>query len=95
MVQVYIDMNVVTRANGGADALKCTLYVNTAAHALAREFQMLMFSRQSMMVSANGPNEAQEFPLHQPDEAVALEVKVLLAWLACVVEHKQAGLLVP
>ena len=92
---MYIDMNPVTRANRDAHALKCTLYVNSAAHALAREFQMLMFSRQSMIVSAAGPDAAGDFPLHQPDEAVAMEVKVMLAWLRCIVEHKQAGLLVP
>ena len=88
-------MNPVTRANGDADALKCVFYVNTAAHALAREFQMLMFSRQSMILSANGKDEAGEYPLHQPDEAVAMEVKVMLAWLGCLLEHKRAGLLIP
>ena len=87
-------MNPVTKANLDADALRCTSHVNSAAHALAREFLMLMFSRQSMVVSA-GPDEAGNFPLHQPEEAVAMEVKVMLAWLRCVVEHKQAGLLVP
>ena len=93
MLQVYIDMNPVTRATGDQKALKCIFYVNAAAHALAREFGMLMFSRQTMIVSANGKDEAGEFPMHQPDETVAVEVKVMLAWLGCLLEHKRAGLL--
>ena len=94
-MQVYIDMNPITRANGNADALECAFYVNTAAHALAREFQMLMFSRQSMIVSAHGKDGPDEFPMHQPDEVVAMEVRVMLAWLGCLLEHKQAGLVIP
>ena len=92
MVQVYIDMNPVTRATGDQTALKCVFYVNAAAHALAREFGMLMFSRQTMIVSANGKDEAGEFPMHQTDETVAVEVKTMLAWLGCILEHQRAGL---
>ena len=78
-----------------ADALKCAFYVNAAAHALAQEFQMLMFSRQSMIVSAYGKDGPEDFSMHQPDGVVAMEVRVMLAWLKCLLEHKQAGLLIP
>lgn len=50
---VWIDANPITYAVHGAAALKCIFYVNAAAHALAREHGLLMFSRQTMIVSGH------------------------------------------
>ena len=45
-------------------------------------FQMPMFSRQSIIVFGNGKDEAGDFSMLQPDEAVAMEVHLML-WLGC------------
>lgn len=34
-----------------------------------------------------------EYPMHQTDETVKVEVQHLLAWLGCALQHKKAGLL--
>ncbi len=34
-----------------------------------------------------------EYPMHQTDETVKMEVQHLLAWLGCALQHKKAGLL--
>ena len=34
-----------------------------------------------------------EYPMHQTDETVKMEVQHLLAWLGCALQHKEAGLL--
>ena len=94
---VYVDMNPTTRAFNAdghqQNALRCIFYVNDVAHALAREHGMLMFSRQTMIVSGNQKDESGEFPMHQKDETVGEEVKLMLAWLGCVLEHRRAGTL--
>ncbi len=41
-----------------------------------------------MQVDAND-----EYPVHQADEKVKLEVQHLLAWLGCALQHKTAGML--
>jgi len=53
---------------------------------------MLMFSRQTMIVSGV-QKEGGFCPMHQADENVGTEVKYLLAWLGCILEHKLAGTL--
>lgn len=90
---VYIDANPVTRAVDDKKALKCLLYVNSAAHAIVRKRGMLMFSRQTMIVSGDQRDASGEFPMHQADETVSTEVKYLLAWLGCIMEHRRAGTL--
>lgn len=39
-------------------------------------------------VIANG-----EYPMHQEDATVKMEVQHLLAWLGCALQHLKAGLL--
>lgn len=90
---VWVDMNPITYGVHNSAALKCVFYVNAAAHQLAREFGLLLFSRQTMIVSGHQVNENQEYPMHQEDSTVQTEVKYLLAWLGCVLQHKGAGTL--
>ena len=88
---VYVDMNPSTWGANKQKILKCVFYVNAAGHALAKEFGMLMFSRQTMIVSGDQKAEDGTFPMHQADEIVAIEIRYLLAWLGCILEHKRAG----
>ena len=90
---VYIDMNPTTWAAAGQKALKCVFYVNAAGHAIAKEMGLLMFSRQTMIVSGGQKDNDGTYPMHQADEIVGTEVKYLLAWLGCILEHKRAGTL--
>ena len=90
---VWIDANPITYAVHGAAALKCMFYVNAAAHALAREHGLLMFSRQTMIVSGHQTIKDGEYPMHQEDGTVKTEVQHLLAWLGCALQHLKAGLL--
>lgn len=69
---VWIDANPITYAAHKAAALKCMFYVNAAAHALAREFGLLMFSRQTMIVSGHQVGELHQLhsiSRHQPRAA--------------------------
>lgn len=90
---IWIDANPITYAVNNAAALKCMFYVNAAAHALAQQHGILMFSRQTMIVSGHQVNADDEYPMHQSDETVKTEVQHLLAWLGCALQHKKAGLL--
>lgn len=90
---VYVDMNPTTWGANKRKTLKCVFYVNAAGHALAKEFGMLMFSRQTMIVSGDQKAEDGTFPMHQADEIVATEIRYMLAWLGCILEHRRAGTL--
>ena len=90
---VYVDMNPSTWGANSQKILKCVFYVNAAGHALAKEFGLLMFSRQTMIVSGDQKDKDGTFPMHQADDIVSTELRYLLAWLGCILEHKRAGTL--
>lgn len=50
---VWIDANPFTYGANGAATLQCIFHVNAAAHQLVREHNILMFSRQTMIVSGH------------------------------------------
>jgi hypothetical protein len=81
---IWVDMNPITSAVHDQPALKCTFSVNHHAQMLADEFGFSLFSRQSMIVTGYQLNDWSEFPMHQTDESVKVEVEYLLAWLSCV-----------
>ena len=90
---IYVDANPTTEGSTGHKLLNCIFHVNAAGHALAEEFGMLMFSRQTMIVTGDQKDETGSFPVHQTDEVLGMEVRYLLAWLGCILEHRQAGIL--
>ena len=90
---IYVDANPTTEGGIGYKILNCIFHVNTAGHALAEEFGMLMFSRQTMIVTGDQKDKSGNYPVHQTDEVLGMEVRYLLAWLGCILEHKHAGTL--
>lgn len=80
---VWVDANPMTHAAHGALALDCALGVNAAAHEQARQLGLLLFSRQSMVLSGQQVDEQGHYPMHQPDHVVKQEVDLMAAWLSC------------
>lgn len=81
---VWVDMNPISKGVADKATLKCCFYLNSVAHHLAAEFGFLLFSRQAMIVSGHQMNDANEYPMHQTDETVNVEVQHMMAWLSCV-----------
>ena len=50
----------------------------------ARALAFYMFSRQTLILSAEQVDESGHYPMHQPDFIVQQQVKLMLAWLGCV-----------
>lgn len=49
----------------------------------ARSLGFYMFSRQTMIMSAEEVDENGHYPMHQADSVVKAEVELMLAWLSC------------
>ncbi len=77
-IVVWIDANPITYAAGGAAALKCMFYVNAAAHALVREHGILMFSRQTMIVSGHQVTSPADLELYDSGSTSNLSAPVIL-----------------
>ncbi|CAK0784612.1 hypothetical protein CVIRNUC_007816 [Coccomyxa viridis] len=88
-IVIWVDQNPMSFAVHGKPALHCLLHVNSVAHAQAKELGFFMFSRQTMIMSAEQVDESGHYPMHQPDSVVGQEVQLMLAWLGCMQRHKQ------
>ena len=82
-------MNPVTNAANDKDALKCTFRINHLVQQLSHDFGFLMFSRSAMIVTAYQASMKawSDFPMHQDDDNVKLEVQYMLAWLSCQLQN--------
>lgn len=50
----------------------------------AKALGFYMFSRQTMIMSAEQVDENGHYPMHQPDSVVKAEVDLMLSWLSCI-----------
>ena len=81
---IWVDMNPMTNAVHDSAGLKCSFRINHHAQMLAGEFGLSLFSRHSMIVTGYQMDAWGDFPMHQADESVKVEVEYLLSWLSCV-----------
>ena len=75
------------------------IYHGVSVHALqpedsylgsqARALGFYMFSRHTMISSAEQVDKSGHYPMHQPDTVVGQQIKLLLAWLGCLGRQKQ------
>ena len=79
---------------GGLDAKVC-IWVCNCFQSDARGYSSKNDERWQVlnMLILMQVNANDEYPVHQADKIVRMEVRHLLAWLGCALQHKNAGLL--